>query len=617
MNASKILLVAFVSSLAAAAPCPDADGDQYVDCTVPACDPAGLPCGDCDDADPAVHPGAVEICNHVDDDCAAGADAGFPKSVTGERHTDPEPWVNDYFGWSIASVGDVDGDGVAEIAVGAPYDDYRAWDAGLVTLYSGKDRRVLWRSPSVVQLESLGTSLAGTGDMDGDGKPDLLAGCPAHNAIRILSGADGHEIARCVDSGGGGVGDVHGIASAGDVDGDGVPEIVAGAQTNNERLHHQGKVTVFRYDRPTGTCAIRLEIWDPEGAIYDNLGYSVAGIGDVSGDGVPDFAAGEPGDDPVDDGNGAVLVFSGADGSLLRRITDPSTAYRDNLGIDLHGIEDLNGDGVPDIAASTERRNNWEGEVILFSGADGTVLRRLTDGLTLLGERVGGAIDVVSDVDGDGLDDILAGARYATVGGVSQCGRALVFSSGTGAILAVLEPPLKVAAALFGYAVAEAGDATGDGIPEFAVAAPYEGTASIAGAGSFAILSLESVCDDDGVSPFQGDCDDTDSDLWGRPGEARDLQFAIAKSRLGWTEPEDIGGIALPSYDTLRADTPGGFGAGACFESDGSDTFTDDAGLPPAGSAFFYLVRATNACGDGGLGAWGPLGWPRAAAACP
>lgn len=559
---------------------------------------------------------AQEICNHHDDDDDGAVDEGFPVAVSGERDPDPYPGAGDLFGWSLASVGDVSGDGIPEIAVGSPYDDHRGWDAGLITLYSGADRRILWHSPSSVSQEQLGTSIAGTPDMDGDGIPDLLAGCPLHEAIRILSGVDGHEIARCVDSGGGSLGADHGVASIGDLDGDGVPEIAAGASVANDFLHHQGRVTVFRYDRATNACAIRFRLWDPDAVIYDNLGYSVAGIGDVNGDGVPDLAAGEPGDDVLDDNTGSILIFSGADGSIVRRVTDPAAGWRDNLGIDVHGIEDLDGDGVPDLAAATERRSGWEGEVILFSGADGTVIRRLTDASTLLAERVGGAIDVVSDVDGDGLDDVLAGARYATVGGVAQSGRALVFSSGTGGILGVLEPPLPVASQLFGFAVAAAGDSTGDGIPEFAVGAPYDGTAVVNG-GSFSVLSLASVCDDDGMSPFEGDCDDTDASLWRRPTEVLDLRFTTGKTVLGWVVPADSGGTAPIVYDTLRSEAAGSFGEEACFETGETDTGTTDLETPLAGACFFYLVRARNGCGDGDLGSWGELDWPREAAACP
>jgi hypothetical protein len=605
------------TGVAAATPCPDADSDDYADCAVPGCEPGLAPCGDCDDSDPAVHPGATEWCNHRDDNCASGVDEGFARTASGERHLDLRAAPAAYLGWSASGIGDVNADGVRDFVVGAPYDDQMAWDAGLVAAYSGADRSLLWKSSVNVQLTSVGVTLAATSDMDGDGVDDVLTGAPAKSAVLILSGADGHEIARCVEPAGGGVADNHGLARLGDLDGDGIPEIAAGAFMNNERLHHQGKVTVFRYDRASNSCAIRFGLFDPEGAVYDNLGYSVAGIGDVTGDGVPDIAAGEPGDDPVDDANGAILIFSGSDGAFVRRITDPAAGWRDNLGMDLRGIEDLNGDHVPDIAASSERRYGWEGEVILFSGSDGSVLRRLTDASTVTGERVGGAFDVVDDVDGDGLDDILAGARYATVGGVTYSGRALVFSSATGAILGVLLPPVPTTSAYFGWSVAGTGDATGDGIPEFVVGAPYDGTATILQCGSFSVLAVESVCDGDGVSPFEGDCDDTDSGVWGRPSEARDLLFVTGKTILGWTEPADPGQLDAVLYDTLRSGAAGVFDEGSCLEPGGGDTSTTDTSLPGPMGGFYYLVRGKGACGDGDLGAWGPYLVPREAATCP
>ncbi len=97
---------------------------------------------------------------------------------------------------------------------------------------------------------------------------------------------------------------------------------------------------------------------------------------------------------------------------------------------------------------------------------------------------------------------------------------------------------MKVAEGLFGSAIAEAGDATGDGVPEFAVGVPHDDAAGVVKSGSFGVFAIESVCDEDGVSPLKGDCDDTGSGEWGRPTEARALRFTSEKASLNWTGPE-------------------------------------------------------------------------------
>jgi hypothetical protein len=172
---------------------------------------------------------------------------------------------------------------------------------------------------------------------------------------------------------------------------------------------------------------------------------------------------------------------------------------------------------------------------------------------------------------------------------------------------------VKESGALFGYSVAEVSDSTGDGIPEFAVGTPYQGVNET---GSFSVLSLESVCDDDGVSPFGGDCDDTNPSVWGRASEVRDLRFA-SRTVLTWSEPANTGGTLPIRYDTLRSTSPSTFGEETCFVSGGSETSTADPESPAMGTSFFYLVRGENVCGDGDLGTGGSLEWPRQAATCP
>ncbi len=112
-----------------------------------------------------------------------------------------------------------------------------------------------------------------------------------------------------------------------------------------------------------------------------------------------------------------------------------------------------------------------------------------------------------------------------------------------------------------------------------------------------------------------GDCDDADATVWSVPGEARSLEFVDSAS-LAWTAPALPGGTSL-HYDTLRADAPDGFGLpGSCLETDGADTSSADPSLPGTDAAYFYLVRARDACGVGTTGALSS-GGDRTARACP
>jgi len=120
-----------------------------------------------------------------------------------------------------------------------------------------------------------------------------------------------------------------------------------------------------------------------------------------------------------------------------------------------------------------------------------------------------------------------------------------------------------------------------------------------------------------GRVPFSGDCNDASAGEWGIPGEVQFLRFAN-RTTLSWFEPGDRGGRpGTVAYDTLRAGDARGFGDPTCVETrDASDTSSTDAANPAAASASFYLVRAVTTCGAGTAGA-GSDGVPRAAGACP
>jgi hypothetical protein len=603
LSAVPALLLMSGAPVILAAPCPDVDADGYADCTVPGCNIAGLACGDCDDGAAYVHPTAAEICDHRDDDCDGGVDEGFVLQTSTRALIDRHPHANDRFGMSFVSLGDVNNDDVPDFVVGNPQDDLGATDGGSVTLYSGADRRVLCRA-SGAGGDILGVSVAATGDMNGDGIPDFAASEPYHDAIAVLSGADCSQVARCVDTASGvsNLGGDHGLARLADLTGDAIPEILAGADSSSTTLHQGGRAVVFTVSAG-GTCTTLRSLDDPELAIYAYLGSAISGLDDVTGDGVSDIAVGEPGYSGY---RGSVLIFSGADGTLVRRIVDPTGAANDFFGESLATIECLDGDGFRELVVGSTRKagpgGSSAGHVLVLSPEDGVVRRDIVhaDGGN---DWMGWSVAVVSDVDGDGVDDIVAGARYADGPGGANAGKAVVFSGGTGAEIQELVAVGGQAEAQFGYAVASAGDLSGDGIPEILVGAPFEDGSIGLDEGRAMVFAREADCDGDGFAPFGGDCDDANVSLWALPGESLDLVFAADRRTMTWEAPTEPGGSAVVlSYDLLRAEAPSGFSAGVCVASGQSERSAEDAESPDAGGVFHYLARASNACGAGGLG---------------
>jgi hypothetical protein len=597
------------------AACPDGDVDGYADCAVTGCDPSGLVCGDCDDALWSVHPGALETCDHRDDDCDGAVDEGFEHLISRHAVTDRHPHANDRFGVAVASIGDVNGDAVSDLAVGSPDDDLGTVDGGSVTLVSGADRAVLFRAVGA-PYDGLGESVAGLGDMNGDGVPDLAASEPGHDAVVILSGADGSQIARCVDTASNvaNFGGDHGLSGFADVTGDGIPEILVGADSSGTVAHQAGRAVVLTVS--SGSCAILRVLVDPDPEIYDYFGYAVSPVADVTGDGVPEIAVGEPGHGSYD---GSVLIYSGSNGAFVRRLTDPGGAANDHMGESLATIECLDGDGIAELVVGSPRKGTStepSGHVLVFSPEDGIVRRDLV--LPTGGQDwLGWSIAVLPDVDGDGVDDIVAGARYADTARGADAGRAVVFSGVDGSVIADLVDPQGAAGDQLGYAVVSASDPSGDGVPEILVGAPYDDGAVGGNEGSASIFAREADCDGDGLGPFGGDCDDTNASLWSRPGEPSGLVFASDRRTMTWSGPADPGGSDVTLlYDALRSSAPGAFSTGICIASDQADLVAEDPDSPSAGALFFYLARAQNECGEGSLGK-DSAGDPRPDRACP
>lgn len=217
-----------------------------------------------------------------------------------------------------------------------------------------------------------------------------------------------------------------------------------------------------------------LTLDDPAPQAYANFGAALAGVGDVDGDGVADLLVGAP-----NQGAGRAFVFSGSDGAVIRALDDPTTQASSNFGAAVADAGDLNGDGVSDQAVGayfqTVGANAGQGQVFLFSGADGGLLRTLDDPTPQAYANFGAAVAGIGDVDGDGVADLVVGARYQAPGGNTAQGQAFVFSGADGGLLLTLDDPVPQASANFGYALAGVGDVDADGTPDLLVGAPYQG----------------------------------------------------------------------------------------------------------------------------------------------
>src|SRR5262245_59273398 len=182
------------------------------------------------------------------------------------------------------------------------------------------------------------------------------------------------------------------IDGGGDVNQDGVPDVVVGAPQHVESGNVVGRVRVF-----SGADGTELLVFDAA-TTGTGLGTSVRFCGDVDLDGHDDVLIGFP----TEQTYGAARVFSGADGSQIWEWL--GVKARDNFGLALDGVGDLNGDGYPELIVGSHTTNAKDvGSISVYSGKDGSELRRQTGGFDF--GLFGIAIAGMADANGDGVAD--------------------------------------------------------------------------------------------------------------------------------------------------------------------------------------------------------------------
>ncbi|MBU8922299.1 MAG: FG-GAP repeat protein [Bacteroidales bacterium] len=442
----------------------------------------------------------------------------------------------DYFANSITNLGDIDGDTVIDIAVGARNDDDGASGAGAVwVLFMNTDGTVKAHQ-KISRLEgnfsfvlesgqAFGEDLASPGDIDGDGTNDLVVGAPNQHStysynyqgmvFSLLLNSDGTvksyaKIDRTSFAGNlpsyGYFG--YGITAAGDVDGDGIGDLAVAAYRDSEcgsnvgsvyilPLASDGSLKSYYNNKINGTMGGLIGMMFD----YEYFGSSVAGIGDIDGNGVGDMVVGATGDKER---------YSFVEGSIWVLLLDTlgtvedytkisaATGWPDSdlgsyseFGCAVDSVGDLDGDGYTDLVVGashdydgfTEAGAVW----VLFLDSDHTVkshqkISSTSGGFTgILGTSVhfGSAVAGLGDLDGDGVEDIAVGSS----GDNSNMGSLWVLflntdgtvkshhkiGQSTGGFTGTLDY-----SDLFGSAVVNAGDIDGDGVTDLAVGAPLD-----------------------------------------------------------------------------------------------------------------------------------------------
>ncbi len=400
------------------------------------------------------------------------------------------------FGRGIAVIGDVNGDGVPDLAVGAPYQDgdFGNIDAGFgepqnvgkVFVLSGANLSVVTQlnDPEFQMIQGqkfggqFGTSLAAAGDVNGDGIPDVLVGTPHRSAgsdgpfnigrVFVMDGRSDtvlltmddptpEENARAGLS----------VANLGDVNADGKPDFLVGLPGKDIVVGVNTVTDVglaYIYSGANGSVIRTLN--DPANEVDARFGFAVANAGDVDGDGVSDALIGAP-------GHAEAFVFSGRTGALIFTIPSPVVEKLPSFGYAVAGGRDVNNDGKPDFVIGAPLLKSSQGGVFIFNGSDGTFSRRLRIPTLQKFARVGASVAVISDVTGDGQADILVGVPDQDVSGRINAGETLLFNGASGALFQTLTSATPQAFAGFGAAVAAA-DFDGDGIPTPVVGVPFQ-----------------------------------------------------------------------------------------------------------------------------------------------
>jgi hypothetical protein len=409
-----------------------------------------------------------------------GSAAGLPSTP---QRTLTGTTTGNNFGRSVASAGDVNGDGYGDLIVGATTTELSGRPgAGAAHVYYGSaaglpstPQRTL---TSAATGDYFGWSVAGAGDVNGDGYADVVVGAyqadpgsrsNAGAAYVYYGSAAGLSSMPQRTLEGATASDYFGrsVAGAGDVNGDGYADVLVGADGADPSGRSDAGVAYVYLGGAAGLSATTHRAFEGA-AMDDNFGYSVAGAGDINGDGYADVLVGAYTADPNSRTDaGAVYVALGSSTGLATTPQRTLTGFAggDYLGHSVAGAGDVNGDGYADVVvgahdtAPSGRTSAGAAYVHLGgpSGLSSTPQRTFTG--ALMDDRLGWSAAGAGDVNGDGYADIVVGATGVDFSGRMGAGAAYVHLGGGSGVSASPHRTFEGAAASdsFGWSVASAG----------------------------------------------------------------------------------------------------------------------------------------------------------------
>ncbi len=405
----------------------------------------------------------------------------------------------DVSGWSVASAGDINGDGASDLIIGAPSASLgrQNWAGASYVVFGSRtgfspilelaslDGVNGFSIPGVPASDRSGTSVASAGDINGDGVSDLIIGTPRTGPnyvifgrrtgfsstleLSSLNGVNGFSIYGVAADDWG-----SSVASAGDINGDGISDMIVGAPSADPGGRSNAGTSYVIFGRRTGFGST-LELSSLNGvngfsiqgvSASEYSGWSVASAGDINGDGISDLLIGaryaSPGGRAYAGasyvvfgsraGFSPILELSSLNGINGFSIYGASVGYQSGYSVASAG--DINGDGISDLiigawqAAPGGRSGAGASYVVFGSRAGFSSTLELfslngVNGFSIrgvsAGDNSGYSVAAAGDLNGDGISDVIIGAQYAASGEQSRAGASYVVFGNRNGFNTILE----------------------------------------------------------------------------------------------------------------------------------------------------------------------------------